>query len=59
MGVAVATIGAVTVALQEPQRNERVEKVVDGPRVEAEPFADLVTGQRFGAEMRDELELDR
>jgi hypothetical protein len=58
-GVAVATIGPVTVTVEEPQRDERVEKVVDGARVEAKPFAYLRAGHRFGAELREQLQLHR
>jgi len=41
------------------QRDERVQKVVDGSRVKAEAFADLLAGHRFGAEMREQLQLHR
>ena len=57
--VAIAAVGAVAVALEEPQRDERVEKVVDPARVQPEPFAELLTGHRLVAELREQLQLDR
>ena len=57
--VAIAATASVAVALQEPQRDQGVEKVVDPSGVEAEPFADLLPGHRLGAELREQLELHR
>jgi hypothetical protein len=55
--VAIAALGPVTVALEDPQGDERVEEVVDAARVEAEAFADLRAGHRLVAELREELQL--
>ena len=55
--VAIAAVAPLTVPLQESQRDEGVEEVVDPSRVEAELFADLLTGHRIGAEVREQLQL--
>src|SRR4030095_12834227 len=56
--VLVATIRPVTGALEDAERHESVEEVVDAPGMEADTLADLLAGQRSGSQMREDLQLD-
>jgi hypothetical protein len=56
--VAVAAVGALSIALEEAQRDQRVEKVVDRPRVQPEPCTDFLTRHRRATQMAEQVQLD-
>ena len=53
-GVPIAGVGAVTLPVEEPQREEGVKEVVDPPRVQAQPVPDLLASHRLGTQMLEQ-----
>jgi hypothetical protein len=58
-GLGGVAITAVAVTFEEPQRHERVEEVVGPSPAEPGPITDLLPGERFGAEMGEQLKFHR
>lgn len=51
------TIAAIPVTAQKPERDERVDKIVNCSRMEPKAFADLLAGHRLRAKLGKQLQL--
>nr|WP_235936760.1 hypothetical protein [Steroidobacter agaridevorans] len=58
-GVAITRRYAVAVALKEPERNQRVEKIPDAARMQRQSATELFTCHRPVAQFSKHFELDR
>ena len=56
--VPILALGSITIAVQETERDERIEEVVSASRMDSERDSKLLRGHRTVAECREEIEFD-